>query len=125
MLNINFKNLGSISEGNIKLNKLTLICGENNSGKTYLNYMLYELLDKRFTLRHPIFHDIFDLAKESGIYKLDLKDFLDNSYIKLKLGFEKKFQTSLDRFFSATQGTFKNFRLDIVEDLDMIKNSIF
>ena len=32
------KNVGPIKDVSIKLNKLTLLCGKNNSGKTYLIY---------------------------------------------------------------------------------------
>lgn len=35
------KNLGPIKEANIELGDLTIICGKNNCGKTYLTYTLY------------------------------------------------------------------------------------
>lgn len=43
-MKINFKNLGAIKEGTIDLNKLNIFCGENNTGKTYLNYFLYTVM---------------------------------------------------------------------------------
>lgn len=36
-----FKNLGFIKEGEIDLSNLTIICGDNNRGKTYLSYAIY------------------------------------------------------------------------------------
>ena len=38
------KNLGPIKEANIELGDLTIICGKNNCGKTYLTYTLYAFL---------------------------------------------------------------------------------
>ncbi len=39
-----FKNLGSIKEAQIEMGKLTVICGKNNTGKTYLMYGVYGFL---------------------------------------------------------------------------------
>ena len=37
-------NLGCIKSAEIELGKLTLLSGENNTGKTYLTYALYGFL---------------------------------------------------------------------------------
>ncbi|HIP13071.1 MAG TPA: hypothetical protein EYG73_10190 [Arcobacter sp.] len=118
MLNINIKNLGNIKEADIELNKLTIFCGENNSGKTYLNYVLYELLDKRFTLNSSIFSDIIKSTKENGATTLNIEEFINDNFDKLKLSFEKHFEKSLDRFFSTEQGTFKDFKLKINQNIE-------
>lgn len=39
-----FKNLGSIKEAQIEMGKLTVICGKNNTGKTYLTYAVWGFL---------------------------------------------------------------------------------
>lgn len=39
-----FKNLGYVDQGSIELGGMTLICGPNNVGKTWLNYAIYGLL---------------------------------------------------------------------------------
>ncbi len=39
-----FENLGVISKGEIELGDLTILCGANNTGKTYITYALYGLL---------------------------------------------------------------------------------
>jgi len=118
MLHINLNNLGNIKEANIKLNKLTIFCGENNSGKTYLNYVLYELLDKRFTLRSNIFSTIVKDTKENGSIKLNINEFLNNNFEKITSSFKKHFEESLDRFFSTTQGSFKDFKLNINQTIE-------
>jgi predicted ATPase len=128
MLNIKIKNLGSIKEADIKLNKLTIFCGENNSGKTYLNYILYGILNKRFTLKSDIFLDIVKNSKEYGSIRLDTNKFINDNFKELKKSFEENFEKSLDRFFSSSQGSFKDFRLNINQDLEytqkIFKNKI-
>ncbi len=39
-----FKNLGTIKEAEIEMGNLTLICGKNNTGKTYLTYAVWGFL---------------------------------------------------------------------------------
>ncbi|MDM8558160.1 AAA family ATPase [Candidatus Parabeggiatoa sp. HSG14] len=42
------KNIGAIKEAKIELGKLTVICGKNNTGKTYLTYSLFGFLSTLF-----------------------------------------------------------------------------
>ena len=44
-MDISIKNLGAISEANFTVGDLTVICGKNNTGKTYLTYAVYGFLD--------------------------------------------------------------------------------
>jgi len=123
MLNINIDiyNLGNIKQANIQLNKLTIFSGENNSGKTYINYLLYALLDKRTIVGSAIYQDIITQTKEKGIYELNIINFIDKYFDKLKSNFEKHFVLSLDRFFSAVQGTFQETKIKILQDISKTK----
>lgn len=56
------KNVGPIKDISIKLNKLTMLCGKNNSGKTYLLYALYSLLSH---IRRKATYNFSDAEKES------------------------------------------------------------
>jgi len=125
MLHIKIKSLGNIKEANIKLNKLTIFSGENNSGKTYVNYLLYALLDKKSIINSNVYENIINQTKENGIYELNITAFLDEYFQKLKTNFEKHFVLSLDRFFSATQGTFKETKIEILQDIQSTKQSLF
>lgn len=40
-----FKNIGCISTGEINAKPLTLLCGKNNTGKTWVMYGLYGFLN--------------------------------------------------------------------------------
>ena len=41
-----FSSLGPISEAELELGDLTIIAGRNNTGKTYLTYVLYEFFNR-------------------------------------------------------------------------------
>ena len=44
-MDISINNLGAISEANFTVGDLTVICGKNNTGKTYITYATYGFLD--------------------------------------------------------------------------------
>lgn len=44
-MKIRIKNIGMLDEAEYEVGNLTLICGENNTGKTYATYSLYGYLD--------------------------------------------------------------------------------
>lgn len=46
-MTFHFRNIGPIKEADIELGKLTIIAGRNNTGKTYLAYTMYGLLQER------------------------------------------------------------------------------
>jgi len=124
MLNVRLENLGNIKKANIKIGNLTIFAGANNSGKTYVNYILYGLLNKKFILRSDFYTKYIKEAKESGISKIDLINFLNTKYENLKSSFEKSFIKAADRFFSAEDGTFKNLKLEISQDIEKIKENL-
>ncbi len=112
MLNVELTNLGNIKKANIQLGKLTIFTGANNSGKTYINYVLYALLGKfKYSLRSNIYNSYINEARNNGICKIDLIDFIDKRYMKFKENLEKSFIKAIDRFFSAEDGNFADFKL--------------
>ena len=43
-MRIKIKNLGALDDAEFRLGDLTIICGENNTGKTYATYALHGFL---------------------------------------------------------------------------------
>ncbi|EHP1009392.1 hypothetical protein KN958_001768, partial [Campylobacter jejuni] len=44
-MKVKLKNVGMLDEAEFEVGNITLICGENNTGKTYATYSLYGYLD--------------------------------------------------------------------------------
>ena len=87
------KNLGPIKEANIELGDLTIICGKNNCGKTYLTYTLYAFLHeikRNFILSD--FADAFETCYKEGCSSLNIsyvKQNFNNSLLNAMTGFIK------------------------------------
>ena len=78
-MKIKVKNLGVLKQAEFMLGDLTIICGGNNSGKTYATYALFGFLD---TWRE---HVSIDIPLESikqllshGVVRIDLQQYVDN-----------------------------------------------
>ena len=105
-MRIEFKNFKQAGSGAVSLADLTIICGPNNSGKTYVNYAVYSALRN--------FDRFFDLGDWSdAVAKLNDGDPVTIDLIAIKRNFGsyladagRNFTRSLDSVFNAPTGFF-------------------
>lgn len=121
MPKIRFENLGNIGDGEVELHDFTIFCGENNSGKTYAAYALYSLLDKDFSYTFKEISPIISELYEKGITEVDLKEFYDKHYQKMKVEIERSFIKSLPAVFSAEPGEFEQTKITFSLDEPLLK----
>lgn len=121
-MDITLKNLGPIQEANFTVGDLTVICGRNNTGKTYITYTLYGFLDDwehkdYWTLNDA---DGLDLgfienilhAKKTVISK---QDFFNNAY-KLLDSALVHFNRKIAGVFNGERSRFENSHLELKLD---------
>ena len=81
------KNLGPVEEANIELGDLTIICGKNNTGKTYITYAIYDFF--KFFRDYINLNVTLDWDKQSDTIRFDLNDFVKEANNALKKATEK------------------------------------
>ena len=78
-MKISFENFGVINKGEIEQKPLTILCGENNTGKTYAMYAMYGLTTplniEVVSLQSKILPIFKRLTKEK-IIQIDIKAFI-------------------------------------------------
>lgn len=113
-----FDNLGLLDEATLELKDLTIICGENNTGKTYATYAVYGFLRSwRRLLQMVLAQEIEAIAKAEGAYKFDLHEMFHgkvNDYLA-KLG--EKYISLLPRTFAANKSFFDGVRILVSVDV--------
>ncbi|MDP3331920.1 MAG: AAA family ATPase [Methylococcaceae bacterium] len=107
-MKIDFKHLGGIDEGSIELNDFTLFCGKNNSGKTYVMYSIYGLLDKEFDIHFGFVKEIIDNLKENGTVHLEVENILSQHREEMIRYIEKHFKAYLPRLFCVPEDEFSD-----------------
>ena len=102
------KNLGVLRQAEFSLGDFTIICGSNNTGKTYATYALFGYLWRwRHFLRVEIHNQtIGDLLKD-GVIRVDITHFAEKAEDILKRGCQEYMQ-QLPMFFSSAPNRFKD-----------------
>ncbi|MGX3045395.1 AAA family ATPase [Helicobacter sp. T3_23-1056] len=120
-MKVRLKNVGMLDEAEFEVGDLTIICGENNTGKTYATYSLYGYLDfingnnSRFAILGIIEH----IIKQFG----SLVDFRDEYTIKITIN---NMQTIIGSLFDTIISTYNNNLEEILAgNIEDFKNSIF
>lgn len=58
-MRVRIQNLGNVESGDIDISKkLTVFCGPNNTGKTYVSYILYSLIKAQYYFDEPLSQDL-------------------------------------------------------------------
>ena len=127
-MKIKFEHLGIIESGEVEVKPLTVLCGPNNSGKTYLMYALYGLLDKDFNIRFSFVKNLIYQAKNKGICHFSIKELLHNNINSIIASIEDNFIKCLPTLFSTTEDTFSNTKvqlsnLNLDKTIENIKNT--
>jgi energy-coupling factor transporter ATP-binding protein EcfA2 len=117
-MNLNVQELGKIKECDFELNDLTILVGDNNSGKTYLTYSTYGVLKnwKDFVDFGNILEEYENQLKEKGqltISKLAL-DEIARSSLKIE---SKKFQKRIKDLFNDKEKIFSNAKVSLDFDI--------
>lgn len=107
-MKFHFENLGLLDEADIELADLTLICGENNTGKTYATYAVYGFLRSwRQMLRFTLETEINALLKQEEKYQFDLQQMFSGKVDGYLARLGKHYVQILPRVFATDEGVFK------------------
>jgi len=124
-----FQNIGPIEKANIELGNLTLICGENNTGKTYLSYGIYgffakweELLSKYGT--DYIKKQIEAQIKVSRTIRWSLLDFKEKLEAEGSKTISTLYLKELKNIFSANKNDFSKSHF-LVKNINSTLNTWF
>ena len=120
-LTVKLKNIGILKQAEFSLGDLTVICGENNTGKTYAACALYGFLESwsKF-IRFPISDAQIQQALTKPV-KIDLAQTPDAMLTEAC----QKYTKQLDKIFAASEGTFQNSKFHLVTDEINIKDKEF
>lgn len=126
-MKIELKKIGMLDKAEFEVGDITLICGENNTGKTYATYSLYGYLDFMRNKNFYYFSDFFEdfeehLKIDKPKFTFDLDIFLNfiNQIIQTSL---KDYPSRLSDVFAGKEEDFKLsfFKADIEITSDELK----
>ncbi|MCR8678969.1 MULTISPECIES: AAA family ATPase [Campylobacter] len=113
-MNFKVKNLGLLNQAEIEIGDLTILCGENNSGKTYAVYAFYgfwRLLPENINeliLRHK---DSF-IQKEKNIIAIEETKFIQ-IHANLKNEMNKLYKNKLVKVLGGNADIYKDAKFEL------------
>jgi hypothetical protein len=114
-MKVHVKNLGALKQADFELGALTIICGCNNTGKTYATYALFGFLSFwREAFSIPIPDAKVSQLLSEGAVTLNIKDFIKDAASILEEGC-KAYTKQLPMVFAASKERFKDsvFQIDL------------
>lgn len=120
-MKIRLKNLGIVKKAEFSLGDLTIICGANNTGKTYATYALYGFLQS-WNQHIPIHvsNSIIPALLENGVVHIDLTPYAQEAQQKVSEAC-RDYTRQLDRIFAAQTDQFRDSEFHIqIEPLDIL-----
>lgn len=110
---IKLKNLGPLISAEFKLSNFTIICGHNNSGKTYATYALYGFLKSwRNVIKIPIKQNVIVQLLEEGSAVVDLNEYTSQVVGYLRQGC-KDYSNMLPEIFASSKEKFQESSFEI------------
>lgn len=108
-MHFRFENLGLLDQADLEIADLTLICGENNTGKTYATYAVYGFLRSWRRLLHRVLgREIDALVKDANQYRIDLAQMFDGKVDGYLERMAKAYVRDLPRAFAAETDVFEH-----------------
>ncbi|WP_241673748.1 ATP-binding protein [Microcystis aeruginosa] len=107
-MKIKIKHLGILKQAEFSLGDLTIICGGNNTGKTYATYALFGFLyNWRRLLTWPTFglKEKINQLLSDGVISLDLQEYVPQCESILTTGCQRYIQ-QIPEVFAANEERF-------------------
>lgn len=120
-MKIRLKNLGIVKKAEFSLGDLTIICGANNTGKTYATYALYGFLQS-WNQHIPIHvsNSIISALLENDVVHIDLTPYAQEAQQKVSEAC-RDYTRQLDKIFAAQTGRFRDSEFHIqIEPPDIL-----
>jgi hypothetical protein len=123
-MKIHIRKLGAIDQAEFELGDFTIICGSNNTGKTYATYALFGFLSFwREVFSVKISEDMVRQLLNDGAIELDIRDYVKDSPKILKQGCEA-FTKQLPNVFASSEKHFSESEFIVDSAPDEIHPSV-
>lgn len=126
MLNmkVSFNNFGVIKKGDLQLNDLTILCGANNTGKTYVMYALYSLIGNGFTPTFDFVENIIEDLHNNRVCQYDIRSLIENNFESILNEISKGLQKSLSNLFGVKTEEFEQTNITLDFDRESLITNI-
>ena len=127
-MKIRVKNLGVLKQAEFSLGDFTIICGENNIGKTYATYALYGFLDSwrsrlKYLAPSLIPDKVMSDLQRNGVTRINPLEYIQEAE-KILITICTMYTSVLHHVFAAPKEKFQNCQFQVFPENNTFYNSI-
>jgi predicted ATPase len=120
-MKIQIKNLGALKQSEFSLGEMTILCGGNNTGKTYATYALFGFLSEwKNVLSIDIPQQTITQLLAEGVVHVDINEYAKNAQHILRNGCAI-YTKRLPAIFAAPPDRFKESQFAVTVDIEEIQ----
>lgn len=90
-MKLTFERLGALDRGEIELADLTIVCGRNNTGKTYITYALYCLLKSWISLTRVDLSSEMNELRNAGAVTVNIQTKIVDQWANIRERIQREF----------------------------------
>ena len=106
------QNAGLIKKAELEFGDLTILCGKNNTGKTYITYNAFNYIDAiRYYLKVPMENQYAEQLLEKGKISIPLEPFFKNINKFIEISMEPWVKNEMARQMAAHEDLYKNTKV--------------
>ncbi|WP_293151243.1 hypothetical protein [Okeania sp. SIO2C9] len=118
-MKIKIQNLGVLKQAEFTLADMTIICGGNNTGKTYATYALFGFL---YTWKRMLSINIDNQIQQlfaEGVISIDIQEYIEQTQKIVTKGCQE-YTEQLPNIFAAAPERFKKTKFDVTVNINDI-----
>ena len=120
-MKVKVKNLGPLKQAEFVLGDLTIICGGNNTGKTYATYALFGFLYSwEEFLSIEIDSQKINQLLDQGVIHLEIQEYVDKIDELISQAC-REYTQKLPKIFASSESRFKNTEFEIILDISNVR----
>ncbi len=111
------ENVGPIKKSEMEFGDLTILCGKNNTGKTYITYNTFNFLDAiKYFLRLSVDKEFAERLLTTGKISIDLSGYFSNYHDMFKVAMEDWVKTESWRQMASHKDYYANAEMFLEYD---------
>lgn len=108
------ENVGPIKKSEMEFGDLTILCGRNNTGKTYITYNSFNFFDAiKYFLQICVDKKYPELLLEKGKISIDLSSYFDNYPPMFKIAMDKWVKEEAWRQMAAHRDSYAQAQMSL------------
>jgi len=118
-MKFSFSKFGAIDDAEVEVFPLTVICGRNNTGKTYVSYAIYSLLAKwRELISWRISESDVVALLSNGTVSVNIKEEIVDNWIAIQKRTNENWKKTISQALAANSDRFKETKISFALDID-------